>query len=190
MNDTDKLTFCTDMRSRKVEEIGHNARTQICWYFTDSREQFRMDGDLQVVGADCSDAELNQVCSWVCHFRCCARNRGEKDPCDSQTRTYEFSIATDHVFDTGGFVQARQDLWNSLSSNARAQFEWPQPGEERVEDDSIFQADGPPADAPVMDTFGMVVVSVDAVDYVSYRSMMRIRFEEKHGTWSERQVNT
>lgn len=86
-------------------------------------------------------------------------------------------------------LQARQSLWSSLSSNARAQFEWPQPGEERVNDESIFEADGPPSDAPVLDTFGMIVVSVDAVDYVSYRTMMRIRFEEKDGSWFECPVN-
>lgn len=63
LNDTDKLTFCTDMRSRKVDEIAHGSRTQVCWYFTDSREQFRLDGALQVVGAECTDTVLNQVCT-------------------------------------------------------------------------------------------------------------------------------
>eukprot|EP00892_Ulva_mutabilis_P009105 jgi/Ulvmu1/6567/UM003_0204.1 len=145
LNDTDKLTFCTDLRSRKIEEITHNSRTQICWYFTDSREQFRLDGNLQVVGAECSDVVLNE---------------------------------------------ARQDLWSNLSSHARAQFQWPNPGEERIDDETVFQSDGPPADSPVLDTFGMVVVSVDEVDYVSYKSMLRIRFQKDNGSWSERPVNT
>lgn len=87
-------------------------------------------------------------------------------------------------------LQARQDLWSSLSSGARAQFQWPNPGEERVADESVFEADGPAADTPAMDTFGMVVISVDEVDYVSYRSMMRIRYKEQDGAWSECPVNT
>ena len=59
LNDTDKLTFCTDLRSRKIAEIKNSARAQICWYFTDSREQFRLDGSLQIVGPD--DDVLNEV---------------------------------------------------------------------------------------------------------------------------------
>ena len=40
------LTFVTDGRSRKVRQVCGNDGAEICWYFTRSREQFRIRGKL------------------------------------------------------------------------------------------------------------------------------------------------
>ena len=50
-----QLRMVTDGRSGKVEEIADNPAGEICWYFTHSREQFRLRGILALSGADDGD---------------------------------------------------------------------------------------------------------------------------------------
>ncbi|GAA0853957.1 pyridoxamine 5'-phosphate oxidase family protein [Aliiglaciecola litoralis] len=44
----------TDLRSHKVSEIAHQSRGQICWYFSLSREQFRLDGSIELISKSSS----------------------------------------------------------------------------------------------------------------------------------------
>ncbi len=44
------LQMVTDLRSEKVDQIQHERNAEICWYFTRSREQFRLSGSLAAVG--------------------------------------------------------------------------------------------------------------------------------------------
>eukprot|EP00884_Botryococcus_braunii_P018846 jgi/Botrbrau1/5645/Bobra.55_1s0033.1 len=54
-----KLTFVTDLRTKKVEDVvENNSKGAICWYFPESREQYRLTGQLVVVTPDFPDAEL------------------------------------------------------------------------------------------------------------------------------------
>ena len=39
------LIFCTDLRSQKVKELELNPKSSLCWYFPDTKEQFRLNGD-------------------------------------------------------------------------------------------------------------------------------------------------
>ncbi|HIK32376.1 MAG TPA: pyridoxamine 5'-phosphate oxidase family protein [Oscillatoriales cyanobacterium M59_W2019_021] len=55
---SDRLQIVTDDRSEKVAQIRDNAWGEVCWYFPQTREQFRLSGQLTVVGADCNDADL------------------------------------------------------------------------------------------------------------------------------------
>lgn len=61
LDDARKLVFTTDGRSSKRAEIDSNPRGEICWYFPDTREQFRLSGDLKLVDAEDPDPELQQV---------------------------------------------------------------------------------------------------------------------------------
>jgi PPOX class probable FMN-dependent enzyme len=47
--DSDSLIMHTDLRSHKIPQIRANNRGEICWYFSDTREQFRMAGTLEIV---------------------------------------------------------------------------------------------------------------------------------------------
>ena len=49
--DTNTLTIVTDQRSAKVADVAAHPWAEACWYFTETREQFRLSGPLQVVGA-------------------------------------------------------------------------------------------------------------------------------------------
>lgn len=59
--DTDQLKFVIDARSQKVEEIKHQPWAEGCWYFPETREQFRIAGSLTLVTADYPDLGLQQA---------------------------------------------------------------------------------------------------------------------------------
>jgi pyridoxamine 5'-phosphate oxidase len=44
-----QLQFVTDARSAKATEISHNPWAEACWYFSKTREQFRITGELQLI---------------------------------------------------------------------------------------------------------------------------------------------
>jgi hypothetical protein len=48
-------------RTFKVEDIKRNPWSEICWYFPESREQYRLGGDLVLVGEDHPDEQLREV---------------------------------------------------------------------------------------------------------------------------------
>ncbi|KAK8940871.1 Pyridoxine/pyridoxamine 5'-phosphate oxidase 2 [Platanthera zijinensis] len=52
----DKIQINTDSRTSKIEEIRHCPYGEICWYFTESWEQFRINGRIDVV--DTSNRDL------------------------------------------------------------------------------------------------------------------------------------
>ncbi|KAJ3682125.1 hypothetical protein LUZ60_014698 [Juncus effusus] len=52
---SDKIQINTDTRSSKIEEIKHCPFAQICWYFTDSWEQFRINGKIEYIDGSNSD---------------------------------------------------------------------------------------------------------------------------------------
>lgn len=48
----DRLQFITDARSDKAEQMMQQRWGEVCWYFPKTREQFRLLGELTLVGAD------------------------------------------------------------------------------------------------------------------------------------------
>jgi len=59
--DSDRLKFVADSRSQKPEQIEHQPWAEACWYFPETREQFRLHGYLTLVKADNPDAVLQQA---------------------------------------------------------------------------------------------------------------------------------
>ncbi|CAL9052720.1 unnamed protein product [Musa banksii] len=54
--DTNVIQINTDRRSAKIEEIKHCHFGEICWYFTESWEQFRINGKIDIIDGANSDA--------------------------------------------------------------------------------------------------------------------------------------
>ena len=52
------LKIITDIRSAKIQDLERQAMGEICWYFTKTREQFRIQGVLRVVKAQDQDLDL------------------------------------------------------------------------------------------------------------------------------------
>jgi pyridoxamine 5'-phosphate oxidase len=61
MQDTNTLTLITDARSEKVTHLAHQPWAEACWYFTESREQFRLTGTLLLVSAASPDEALQKA---------------------------------------------------------------------------------------------------------------------------------
>jgi len=52
LDGTNDITFVTDKRYNKVAEAAQNPAAEVAWYFTESREQYRLSGLLTVVGPE------------------------------------------------------------------------------------------------------------------------------------------
>ena len=50
--DTNQLMFISDLRSDKTAQVQRTPEAEACWYFTKTREQFRLSGQLMLVSAD------------------------------------------------------------------------------------------------------------------------------------------
>ncbi|KAL0028502.1 hypothetical protein WJX77_010793 [Trebouxia sp. C0004] len=61
VGESTKLTFTTDSRSSKMDEVKENPWSEICWYMPESREQFRLSGKLYIIKSDEKDAELKKI---------------------------------------------------------------------------------------------------------------------------------
>lgn len=55
LKDTNQLKFITDTRSDKIDQIKTQPWAEACWYFPNSREQFRIAGRLTLVEIDDDD---------------------------------------------------------------------------------------------------------------------------------------
>ncbi|MBD2603988.1 pyridoxamine 5'-phosphate oxidase family protein [Scytonema hofmannii FACHB-248] len=61
LEDTNQLKFITDARSEKADQIQQQSWAEACWYFPNTREQFRITGCLTLVGCDYSDPVLHKA---------------------------------------------------------------------------------------------------------------------------------
>jgi len=55
------LKIITDRRSAKIQDIEHLPKGEIAWYFTKTREQFRIAGDLRLVTNQPVDKDLQKT---------------------------------------------------------------------------------------------------------------------------------
>jgi pyridoxamine 5'-phosphate oxidase len=53
-----QLKIITDIRSAKIQDIEHQPLAEACWYFTKTREQFRLSGQLQLITAQEPNPDL------------------------------------------------------------------------------------------------------------------------------------
>ena len=61
LDGTDQIQFAIDSRSQKVAQISLQVWGEGCWYFSKTREQFRILGKLTLVSADSPDPTLSQA---------------------------------------------------------------------------------------------------------------------------------
>lgn len=65
LEDTNQLKFITDARSEKADEIQQQPWAEVCWYFPNSREQFRLAGSLTLVNNyDISNLQSARIKIW------------------------------------------------------------------------------------------------------------------------------
>lgn len=59
--ETNNLVFVTDTRSDKILHLTENPAAELCWYFTQTREQFRLGGNIQIITPTVTDQSLRQM---------------------------------------------------------------------------------------------------------------------------------
>jgi PPOX class probable FMN-dependent enzyme len=78
--DTDTFTAITDQRSAKVADMIAHPWGEICWYFTHTREQFRLGGPLGLVTASATEPTLVSARSTSPARRRFLPSRGGRQP--------------------------------------------------------------------------------------------------------------
>ncbi len=61
LSDTNSLLFVTDIRSAKVDQVAQRPAGELCWYFTQTREQFRLGGQIHLITDQDRDPQLTQI---------------------------------------------------------------------------------------------------------------------------------
>ncbi|MDZ8090264.1 MAG: pyridoxamine 5'-phosphate oxidase family protein [Nostoc sp. DedQUE12b] len=66
LEDTNQLKFITDNRSAKADQIQQQPWVEVCWYFPNTREQFRITGCLTLISSNDSDQVLQpaRIAMW------------------------------------------------------------------------------------------------------------------------------
>ncbi|MEM8543119.1 MAG: Npun_F5749 family FMN-dependent PPOX-type flavoprotein [Cyanobacteria bacterium P01_H01_bin.119] len=59
--DSNQLVIVSDRRSEKIDQIHHSCWAEACWYFTKTREQFRLEGQLKAVLSEATDRQSNRL---------------------------------------------------------------------------------------------------------------------------------
>lgn len=59
--ETNCLTFITDIRSEKIKHLAANPAAELCWYFTQTREQFRLSGEVQAIASSDKNERSRQI---------------------------------------------------------------------------------------------------------------------------------
>lgn len=60
LENTNYLQIVTDKRSQKYEDLKINPVAEVCWYFTKTREQFRIRGTVTIVEELVNDSNVGQ----------------------------------------------------------------------------------------------------------------------------------
>ncbi|MBD2486311.1 Npun_F5749 family FMN-dependent PPOX-type flavoprotein [Aulosira sp. FACHB-615] len=64
LNDTNQLKFITDTRSDKIDQIKSQPWAEACWYFPNTREQFRIAGGLTLVDSNDAALQSARLATW------------------------------------------------------------------------------------------------------------------------------
>ena len=146
LESTNTIQIVTDSRSQKTTQIAYQPWGEICWYFSKTREQFRISGDLTLVDGDNDDSEL---------------------------------------------IAARKAAWQKISDKARSQFMWPNPGESRTDDLTLFTSETPSDQEPVTN-FCLLLLTPKKVDHLELRGepQNRCLYQlQSNGDWTTQPIN-
>lgn len=64
MDNANTLIAHTDVRSEKIQQLKNDDRTAVCWYFCDTREQFRLTSKVTLITGQQQDAADIRWAHW------------------------------------------------------------------------------------------------------------------------------
>ena len=111
-------------RTEKLEEFGHQSWAEVCWYLNDTREQFRLGGQLASIDGSNSDKSMLEVTSGA--RQCSGRLQHALVDCTSaHVCVFFFYLRCSCLL---GCKQERQKAWEQQSSNTKKWHAQPHPG--------------------------------------------------------------
>ena len=161
---TQTIMLAVDSRSEKLEQLTHNPHAAICWYFSKTREQFRLTGTITIV-----------------------TEKGVLAVQGTETLAHRTS---DNQRPENWQQNARLQLWGRLSGNARLLWYWPCPKGARARADSFLRQ--PPIESQTPpDTFVLLLFEVSEVDRLELKGVPQNRtiFSRLANNWRVRAVN-
>ncbi|MGF1571142.1 MAG: Npun_F5749 family FMN-dependent PPOX-type flavoprotein [Nodosilinea sp.] len=102
--DRNELIMVTDRRSQKMVDFTNCPWAEICWYFTQTREQFRLAGSLVWVGPDAADSSMPQARRQTWDALSAASRQSFYWPHPGQTRSSD-----EAAFETAAIATASPD---------------------------------------------------------------------------------
>ncbi|MEL7474809.1 MAG: pyridoxamine 5'-phosphate oxidase family protein [Cyanobacteria bacterium P01_A01_bin.3] len=163
-DDRATIMLAVDSRSEKLEQLEHNPHAAICWYFSKTREQFRLTGRITVVAE-----------SGVIHPQ---TNHQPDNPELTDREPGDWQQAT------------RVQLWGRLSDSAKLLWYWPHPKGDREGAEAFLSQ--PPADSQhPPDTFVLLLFDATEVDRLELKGEPQNRtiFAQQTEGWQARTVN-
>ncbi|MEM9567473.1 MAG: pyridoxamine 5'-phosphate oxidase family protein [Cyanobacteria bacterium P01_E01_bin.34] len=168
------IMLAVDSRSEKLEQLEHNSHAAICWYFSKTREQFRLTGQVTVV------TESGVVNPSAIYY-----------PDNAELTNCESTNAELTNQEQGHWQQAtRLQLWEELSDSAKLLWYWPQPKGERAPTNAFLSQ--PPTDSLYPpDTFVLLLFNATEVDRLELRGEPQNRtiYSQRTEGWQTRTVN-
>ena len=166
LNATNCLMFISDLRSEKTNQIQQNPNVEACWYFTKTREQFRICGQITLVTASNDD------------------DSPKNEALNNRKATLQ---------------NARQQIWQNISDNARIQFSWPSPkalrmtSPQKPEASTAFNPPYPDPQTPP-EAFTLLVLIPHSVDHLELRGepqnrRLYVKDSGKANKWNVTTVN-
>ncbi|MGK7911179.1 MAG: pyridoxamine 5'-phosphate oxidase family protein [Synechococcus sp.] len=162
------IMLAVDSRSEKLEQLERNPHAAICWYFSKTREQFRLTGPVTIV------TESGVVQSLALQ----QFNHPEPEHPEVPPETDNWQQA------------ARLQLWRRLSDSARLLWYWPHPKGNRECSQTFLSQ--PLADSlHPPDTFVLLLFDAVEVDRLELKGEPQNRtiFTKKPDGWQVRNVN-
>jgi pyridoxamine 5'-phosphate oxidase len=181
-----------------VGECAANPRAEVCWYFPKTREQFRVAGTLEIVGAAAAENKAEAGAGTAAAAATTTAGGGGGASAAAATRLALLRAV-------------REGAWQRMSEAGREQFFWPHPGQPRLGgDEAAFLAESggdqqkeetrgaagedappPPPPPPVPPTFCLGLIEADEVDHVRLTTNRRTRYVRGQGTrqWTVEEVN-
>lgn len=105
LDQTNQLKFVTDRRSNKAEQIPQQPWGEACWYFPQTREQFRLFGHLTLVGENFADATLleTRTQQWQALSDTARSQFTWPDPKQTRAAASAFALAPDSLHPSPNF---------------------------------------------------------------------------------------
>ncbi|KAL2336230.1 hypothetical protein Fmac_010676 [Flemingia macrophylla] len=166
---TDNIQINTDTRTRKIEELKLCPSAEICWYFTDSWEQFRINGKVDIIDALNPDPQKLQFVG----------GGGGSD--------------RDGDGETVAKAMQRENSWFASSWRSRSQYLWPNPGLPCLNEKAEPEISLDPSTGPI-DAFCLLVLEPNQVDYLNLKSNQRLTFKSSvtvaaKKSWTVERIN-